>query len=531
MPKPRAGRSGVALYDTTLRDGTQGEGITFTVDDKLALARKLDDFGMHYIEGGWPHPSRPQDVEFFRAARRLKLKHARLTSFGSTRRARVSTMADETIKALLATGTKSVAIFGKSWDYHVTEVLHTSLEENLAMVRESVRVLKRTGREVIYDAEHFFDGYKRNPAYALATVLAAQEAGADWLVLCDTNGGLLPFEVAEIVRNVKDRFTKPFGIHVHNDTECGVANSLTAIQMGATMVHGTVNGYGERCGNANLVSIIANLKMKLGEAVVSDTQLRGLRGLSLFVSELAAKPPRDELPYVGASAFAHKAGVHADAMAKAERAYEHIAPGAVGNRRRILVSDMSGGATVRWKAGDYGLKLVKGDERGRRILAELNRKEAAGYHYEGAEASFELLVHRVTRNLKAPFELVDFRVAVEKRPDGTTVSEATLKVRVGGVTEHTVAVGDGPVNALDSALRKALGRFYPAIRNLHLVDYKVRVINPQAATAAKVRVTIESTDGTDTWSTVGVSENIIDASWQALADSVEYKLLHGKVRR
>jgi 2-isopropylmalate synthase len=521
----------VALYDCTLRDGTQGEGVTFSVEEKLDLARKLDAFGMHYIEGGWPHPASPKEVAFFKAARSLHLKRAKLTAFGSTRRARVKAERDESLRALLDARTSAVAIFGKSWDYHVTDVLRTTLDENLAMIRESVRVLKRAGKEVIYDAEHFFDGFKRNPAYATASILAAQEAGADWLVLCDTNGGLLPFEVAEIVRNVKNRFTKPFGIHVHNDTECGVANSLTAIQLGASQVHGTINGFGERCGNANLVSILANLKLKLGVDCVSDASLKGLRGLSLYVSELATKPPRDEAPYVGASAFAHKAGVHADAMAKAEHAYEHITPDIVGNRRRILVSDMSGGATVRWKAGDYGFKFEKGGEASRKVLTALKQKEADGYHYEGAEASFELLVHRITRNLKAPFELVEYRVAVvNQAANGGSVSEATLKVRVKGETEHTVAEGDGPVNALDSALRKALGRFYPAIRNLHLVDYRVRVINPAAATAAKVRVTIESTDGADTWSTVGVSENIIEASWQALADSVEYKLLKSKKR-
>lgn len=515
----------VTLYDTTLRDGTQGEGVTFTKDEKLELAKRLDAFGMHYIEGGWPHPSRPQDIEFFKSARKLKFRNARLTSFGSTHRKGVTAGSDEGLRAILGTGTPACAIFGKSWDLHATEVLRVTLDQNLDMIRDSVKLLKKAGREVVYDAEHFFDGYKRNPAYALKTVLAAQDAGADWLVLCDTNGGLLPFEVAEIVRNVKPRFTKPFGIHVHNDTECGVANSLTAIQLGATQVHGTINGFGERCGNANLNSIIANLKLKLGVNCVTDAQIKSLRALSMYVYELATKMPRDEAPYVGASAFAHKAGVHVHAVAKTAKAYEHIEPEEVGNRRRILVSDMSGGATVVWKAEAYGLNLSKGDDRSKAILKALKQKEADGYHYEGAEASFELLVHQVTRNYQHPFDLVDYRVSVEKRPGGESVSEATLKIKVGHESEHTVATGDGPVNALDRALRKALSGFFPKLAKVHLTDYKVRVINPQASTAAKVRVTIESTDGKEVWSTVGVSENVIDASWQALADSVAYTLL------
>ncbi len=521
----------IKLYDTTLRDGTQGEGVTLSTEDKLLVAKRLDTFGMHYIEGGWPYPTRPQDVEFFRQARALRLGHARLVAFGSTRKARVKAAKDELLKALLAARTPAVAIFGKSWDLHVTDVLRVTLEENLEMIRSSVALLKAAGREVVYDAEHFFDGYKRNAEYAVRSLMAAQDAGADWLVLCDTNGGLLPFEVAEIVRQVKPRLGRPFGIHVHNDTECAVANSMTALQLGATQVHGTINGFGERCGNANLCSIVANLKLKLGIHVVTDAQLASLRSLSLFVTEQATRPPRDEQPYVGASAFAHKAGVHIHAVERTTRAYEHVHPETVGNRRRILVSDMSGMATVRWKAEGYGLKLKKGDPRSQLILAALKRQEEAGYHYEGAEASFELLVHRVTKGGTPPFELLDYRVAVEKRgAHGENVSEATLKVRVNGQVEHTVAEGDGPVNALDKALRQALSRFYPQLKGVHLADYKVRVVNPQASTAAKVRVSIESTDGKDVWSTVGVSENIIEASWQALSDAVGYKLLKSKKR-
>ncbi|MEK7767676.1 MAG: citramalate synthase [bacterium] len=521
----------VTLYDTTLRAGAQGEGVTFSMEDMLVLAKRLDQIGIHYIEGGWPMPTRAKDVEFFREARKLKLGHAKLVAFGSTRRARVAAAEDEGLKALLAAHTPAVAIFGKSWDLHVRDVLRVSLEENLEMIRDSVHVLKKAGREVVYDAEHFFDGFKGNSEYAVSTLLAAREAGADWLILCDTNGGVLPHEVREILEAVTPRLAAPFGIHVHNDGECGVANSVTAVRMGARQVHGTINGYGERCGNANLCSIIPNLKLKLGFDCVTDAQLKQLRRLSLFVSELATKPPRDEMAYVGASAFAHKAGVHIHAVERNPKAYEHVDPEAVGNRRRILVSDMSGLATVRWKAEGYGLKLDKDDERSRKILAELKRLEAEGWQFEGAEASFELLVHRVAHDHRPPFELIDYRVAVQRRGAGEMVSEATLKVRVDGTEEHTVAEGDGPVNALDKALRKAVGRFYPALADVHLSDYRVRVVNPQAATAARVRVQIESTDGTDVWSTVGVSSNIIEASWLALADSVAFKLLRGRRKK
>ncbi|MEK7476170.1 MAG: citramalate synthase [Candidatus Coatesbacteria bacterium] len=521
----------VSLYDATLRDGAQGEGVKFSVEDKLTLARKMDSLGIDYIEGGWPHPARPEDVEFFREARRrIRFTHSRLTAFGSTRRSRVRAHEDEGLKDLIAARTPAVTIFGKAWDLHVKVVLRVTPEENLAMVGESVRVLKRAGREVVYDAEHFFDGYLSDPQYAIATLRAALVAGADWLVLCDTNGGMIPGRIREVMTAVRSRVPGRLGIHTHNDTECAVANSLVAVELGARQVQGTINGYGERCGNANLCSIIPALKLKLGVDCVSDAQLRQLRGISLLASELVTKPPRDEMPWVGASAFAHKAGVHVHAVERLPRTYEQANPEATGNRRRILVSDMAGLATIRWKAEGYGLKLGKDDERGRRILSELKRLESEGLTFEGAEASFELLVRRITRGLKAPFELVDFRVAVEQKK-GASVSEATLKVKVGDQVEHTVAEGDGPVNALDSALRKALGRFYPGVKAMHLTDYRVRVINPQAATAAKVRVTIETTDGADTWSTVGVSENIIEASWQALADSVAYKLFKGKRRK
>ncbi len=521
----------VFLYDTTLRDGAQGEGVTFSSDDKLQLAGRIARLGVRYIEGGFPHPANPKEEEFFRRARGLDLGGARLTAFGSTRKAGGAAHRDPGLKALVHAGTRTVAIFGKSWDLHVREILRASLGENLNMIRESVRFLKRAGREVVYDAEHLFDGYRRNPGYALASLLAAQEAGADWLVLCDTNGGCLPEEVSAIIRAVKPRLRAPFGIHAHNDGECAVANSLAAVSLGATQVQGTVNGFGERCGNANLCSVIPNLQLKLGIRCVPDSALRRLRSVSWFVSEVAIRPPRDEMPYVGASAFAHKGGVHIHAVKRNPAAYEHESPASVGNWRRILISDQSGAATILWKGQDLGLKLKANDTRSRNILAELKRLEQEGYHFEGAEASFELLIDRITGKHHRPFDLKEFRVAVNRRPDGTSVSEATLKLDVGGREEHSVAEGDGPVNALDRALRKALTRFYPELKTMHLADYKVRVIDPQASTAAKVRVLIESRDGKDSWSTVGVSENIIEASWQALSDSVIYKLKSHRGKR
>ncbi len=519
----------VLLYDTTLRDGTQGEGVVFSPDDKLALLRKLDSVGVHYVEGGWPHPTNLKDVEFFRRASRLRLAHARLAAFGSTRKARTRAERDGNLRALLAAGTKTVTIFGKAWGLHVREVLRVSPAENLAMIRDSVAFLKRHGREVVFDAEHFFDGFRADARYAVAAVRAAREAGADWVVLCDTNGGTLPGSLREAVRSVKPALGGRFGIHAHNDSDCAVANTLEAVSLGAGMVHGTLNGFGERCGNANFCSVIPVLKLKMGVEAVTGAQLARLRQVSLFAFELATRSPRDEMPFVGASAFAHKGGVHVHAVERASAAYEHIDPAAVGNRRHIVISDQAGLATVRWKAEGYGYRFGRRDRQGRMVLAEMKRREQAGYHYEGAEASFELLVRRILGHHRPLFRLLDYRVAVE-HGGGKMVSEASLKVSVGGREEHTVAEGDGPVNALDAALRKALGRFYPALRRMHLVDYKVRVINPQAATAAKVRVLIESTDGRDVWSTVGVSENIIDASWQALADSVEYMLSRRRTR-
>jgi len=515
--------SRVFLYDTTLRDGAQGEGVIFSVDDKLALLRKVDGLGIHYIEGGWPHPANLADVDFFRRAAKVRLGNARLVAFGSTRKAHVKAASDPNLRALLAARTPAVAIVGKAWSLHVREVLRTSPEENLSMVAESVRFLKKAGREVIFDAEHFFDGFKADREYALAALRAAREAGADWLVLCDTNGGALPAEVREIVGAVARALPGRLGIHAHNDSECAVANSLSAVAAGASMVHGTLNGFGERCGNANLCSVIPDLKLKMGIDCVTSARLKGLRSASLYAFEMVTRPPRDEMPFVGASAFAHKGGLHVHAVERNPRTVEHVAPELVGNRRHIVISDQAGLSAVQAKAEAFGFRLAKGGPRSRAILSELKRRAAEGYHYEGAEASFELLVRRFMGKARTWFRLVDYRVAVEHR-GGKTVTEAALKVTVDGRTEHTVAEGDGPVNALDAALRKSLSRFYPEVKSVHLVDYRVRVINPAAATAAKVRVTIESTDGRDVWSTVGVSENIIDASWQALADSIEYCL-------
>lgn len=516
--------SKVALYDTTLRDGAQGEGVEFSVDDKLQLARKIGQLGVHFIEGGFPHPANPKEERFFLAARRERFGRAKLVAFGSTRRAGKSAAADPGLQALLKAHTPAVAIFGKSWDLHARRVLRVNLDENLRMIGDSVSFLKKRGRQVIFDAEHFFDGFKSNPDYALKTLAAAQAAGADWLVLCDTNGGALPHDIEKAIKAAKPRLTRPFGIHAHNDSECAVANTVLAVQLGATQVHGTVNGLGERCGNANLCSVIPDLKLKLGISCVSAAQLALLREISSFVTELAVRPPRDEMPYVGASAFAHKGGVHVHAVGREPTAYEHVDPEAVGNRRRILISEWAGLSTIIWKARSYGLNLKKDDEKSRAILAEIKRLAHEGYNYEGAEASFELLIDRLTGKFRQPFLLREFRVEVNRRGDGSTVSEATLKLHIDGREDHTVAEGDGPVNALDRALRKALVPFYPALKRVHLADYKVRVINPQASTAAKVRVLIESTDGRDVWSTMGVSENIIEASWQALADSVAYKL-------
>jgi 2-isopropylmalate synthase len=513
----------VAIYDTTLRDGAQAEDLNFSVEDKIRVARKLDAFGVHYIEGGWPG-SNPRDVEFFKEMRRVKLGKAKLAAFGSTRRARLKVSEDPSIRSLVTSGAPVATIFGKTWDLHVLKALKTTLPENLAMIGESVAYLKKHMDEVVYDAEHFFDGYKANPDYAVRTLLAAEAAGADCLVLCDTNGGTLPHEVEEIINRVTREIGTPFGIHAHNDAELAVANSLTAVRLGAVQVHGTINGFGERCGNADLVAVIANLALKKGYQALDEEAVRHLTELSRYVYEMVNMnyPPRQ--PFVGRSAFAHKGGMHVSGLVRVAESYEHIDPQVVGNERRILVSELSGRSNIAAMTAKQNVqhdrKLLD------KILAKVVSKEHAGYQFEAAEGSFDLLVKQCAGTFKHHFELVHYRVNVESEDDGSgrITTEATIKIRVGETVRHEVAEGDGPVNALDAAMRKALNGSFPILREMHLVDYKVRVINSEAGTAAGVRVVIESRDKDDVWGTVGVSETIIEASWIALADSYEYKL-------
>jgi len=523
-------RSRVQLYDTTLRDGAQRAGISFSVEDKLKIAKRLAEIGIHFIEGGWPG-SNPKDAEFFVRARSLDLKRATLVAFGSTRRASVKAADDDNLRALKESGTKVVTLVGKSWDLHVTEVLKTTLEGNLKMVADSIRYIKRGGQTVFLDAEHFFDGYKRNAEYALRIVEAAAEAGADCVVLCDTNGGALPYEVAAAVKAAK-KVGIPLGIHAHNDGELAVANTLAAVQAGAIQVQGTINGYGERSGNANLCSIIPALKLKMGVNCISDENLARLTDVSRYVSELANIIPDPHLPYVGASAFTHKAGLHVSGMMRHEESYQHINPDLVGNRRQVLVSELSGISNITYKAKELGLDIPKG-ERAKAVLEQIKALEKQGFQYEGAEASFEILIKRTLPDYQPPFELVDFMVVVEKHRRTPIVSdrledmlsEAMVKVRVGGDVIHTAAEGNGPVNALDAALRKALLQFYPSLSVVKLMDYKVRILEESDGTRSKVRVLIESSDGEHDWRTVGSSTNIIEASWIALADSLEYWLL------
>lgn len=518
------------LYDTTLRDGTQGEGVSLSVQDKLRIAQKLDEMGIHYIEGGFP-ASNPKDIEFFKRVREAKLKHAKVAAFGSTRRADAPASKDFSLNALLRAETEVATIFGKSWDLHVRDVLRISLDENLRVISGSVAYLKKHGLEVIYDAEHFFDGYRRNPEYALASLKAAEEAGASVLVLCDTNGGMITSWVSKIVREVKEKTAAPLGIHVHNDSDMAVANSITAVENGVVHVQGTINGYGERCGNANLCSVIANLKLKLGIDCVTDKALAELTENSRIIAEICNMRHRDNQPYVGKSAFAHKGGVHVDAVKKNPVTYEHVTPTKVGNWRRILVSELSGKSTMTVKAEQLGVHLGKDPAVAKKILEQVRGLEHQGYHFEVAEGSFELLMHRSLETFKDFFILEGFRVTVEKEPGGHLISEATVKVKVGHHVQYTVSEGDGPVNALDNALRKALKEFYPSLSTMHLTDFKVRVLDEKAGTAARVQVLIESQDATDSWSTIGVSENIIDASWKALIDSIEYKLLKDKRKK
>ena len=514
----------ILVYDTTLRDGTQREGISLSVEDKVKIARRLDAAGFHYIEGGYPG-SNPKDIEFFAQADAIGLKHARLVAFGSTRRAEVRAP-DANLIALTGVKTLAVAIVAKSWLLHVEEVLRTSPEENLAMIGDSVDYLRRAGREVIHDAEHFFDGYKDNPEYAIATLRAAHEAGAEWLVLCDTNGGTLPHEISKIVGAVRAAFPGArLGIHTHNDGELAVANTLAGVAAGASQVQGTINGYGERTGNANLCSIIPNLQLKLNYQCLTDEQLTHLTDVSRYVAEVANLSHDTHLPFVGASSFAHKGGLHVNAVVKNSRCYEHIRPELVGNRQRVLVSELSGRSNVVVKARELGVDLDDTAIDVRQVLETIKQLESEGYQFEAAEASFELLLRRLRADYRRPFELVDFLVIVERRHGSEILSEATVKIKVGDQIYHTAAEGNGPVNALDAAIRKALLQFYPSLANVQLVDYKVRVLDGNEGTGAIVRVSIESGDGHSRWGTVGSSANIIEASWLALADSFEYALL------
>ncbi len=514
----------IAMYDTTLRDGAQGEGISFSASGKIRLAERLDAFGIDYIEGGYAG-SNEKDMQFFREIRQRELQHAKVVAFGATRRANTSLAEDPMVASLLAAETSAVALVGKSWDLHVKDVLRTTLEENCAMVSDTIAFMKEHGREVLFDAEHFFDGFKRNPEYAMHVLESAIKAGTDTVVLCDTNGGTLPHEIYEITSQVVSASSVPVAIHVHNDMGLAVANSLEAVRAGAVQVQGTINGYGERTGNANLVSIIPNLELKMGYKCIGDGQLQHLREVSLFVDELTNQRPDTRAPFVGASSFAHKAGQHANAVGKKPESFEHIPPEAVGNERRILVSELSGGSSVLLKAVELGVGRNASKEATRDILAALKEMESKGYTFEAADASFHILIQKVLKEHKSFFELEGYRVIVEKRgPDEPCVSEATVKVRVNGEMEQTVAEADGPVDALNGALRKALMRFYPEIVRVVLKDYRVRILDPEEATGAKTRVIIESSDGDAVWGTVGVSDNIIEASWEALVDSVEYKL-------
>ncbi|WP_096201071.1 citramalate synthase [Bacillus sp. FJAT-45350] len=514
----------VLLYDTTLRDGTQGEGVSLSVGDKLKIAKKLDELGVHYIEGGWPG-SNPKDMNFFALAKDLQLKNAKITAFGSTCRIGIKPEDDQNLQRILESGVKAVAIFGKTWDFQVTDALQTTLEENLRMIFDSVKYLKGQGLEVIFDAEHFFDGYKSNRDYALQTIKKAEEAGAVCVALCDTNGGSLPHEVAEIVKDVVANVSIQVGIHCHNDGEVAVANTLAAVQSGACHVQGTINGYGERCGNVNLISVIPNLQLKMNYSCISEESIRNLTSISKYVHEIANQVAPSNQPFVGKSAFAHKGGMHVSAVLKSPETYEHIAPELIGNQRRVLVSELSGQSNLLFKAKEWNLDVDKSNPVSKKIIEKIKEMEHHGYQYEAAEASFELLVKRGLGEQKDYFKLDHFKILIEKNRSESFTTEAVVKICVNDQMVLTAAEGNGPVNALDHALRKALIEFFPVIEKMYLSDYKVRVLDEADATASKVRVLVESSDGKEKWSTIGVSGNIIEASWYALIDSVRYYLM------
>lgn len=518
----------VQLFDTTLRDGTQSEGLSLSVEDKLKITRLLDGFGIHFIEGGYPG-SNPKDVEFFERAKSLTLKHAKLTAFGMTRKAGGRADSDPVLRALIDARTPVVCIVGKSWNLHVTAVLGTTLEENLAMISDSVAFLKKQGKEIVYDAEHFFDGFRADRSYALASIRAAAEAGADWITLCDTNGGSLPSTIRDVIAAVRQAVPTRLGVHTHNDSDLAVANALAGVEAGCTMVQGTINGWGERCGNANLISIIPALQLKMERRCVPDENLAKLTELSRAVSEIANIRPRAHAPYVGRSAFAHKGGMHVAAVEKVTHSYEHVPPERVGNRRHIVVSELAGRGNVRMRSIELGVD-VQGNERA--LLERIKDLESQGYQFEAADGSFELLGRRSAPGYQAPFEVLDVVVISERRRGNSMFAEATVKIRIGDETVHTVAEGDGPVHALDGAFHKALNPHFPLVRDVHLVDYKVRILDPENATGAKTRVLLEAARGhgesQERWSTIGVSSNIIEASATALADAMELPLVRAR---
>jgi 2-isopropylmalate synthase len=520
--------SQITLYDTTLRDGAQGEGIHFSLADKLRIAQRLDAFGMHYIEGGWPG-SNEKDIEFFREAAKLKFRHAKLAAFGSTRRANMPVEKDPQVGLLLGAGTPVITLVCKTSLLHVTEILRTTPEENLAMIRDTIAYLVKNGREVIFDGEHTFDGYKLDAAYTTACYQAADAAGSSYLVMCDTNGGSLPAEIASITHALSAEIKHAkLGIHTHDDCGLAVANALAGIDAGALQVQGTVNGYGERTGNCNLVTAIANLQLKMNRHVLPDEKLAELRELSLFVDEVANQRPNGRAPFVGSAAFAHKGGIHVNAVNKLAASYEHIEPARVGNHQRVLVGELAGRANVMLKARTLGLQLEEKSPEALAVLEQIKSLENQGYEFEAADASFELLVRKALGGYQPFFELVEYHVSIRKNGEHNfDACEATIKLTVNGEKVYTVAEGDGPVNALDAALRAALVRFYPKVQDMNLVDYKVRIIDSHSGTAAKTRVFIESSDGETSWATVGVSFDIIEASWTALRDSVDYLLARG----
>jgi 2-isopropylmalate synthase len=512
----------VAIYDTTLRDGTQGEGVAFSVDDKLAVARKLDDLGVAYIEGGWPG-SNPRDAEFFERAKSLQLNNARLAAFGSTCHPRNTVQTDANLRALVGAGTPVVTIFGKSWDLHVEKALNSSLESNLDKIRATVAWLRSKGREVIYDAEHFFDGFAANPDYALQTLIAAESAGANWLILCDTNGGTLTSRLIEVFKLVRASTKTPLGIHAHNDSELAVSNSLAAVESGATQIQGTINGYGERCGNANLCSLIPTLELKLGRATIGPERLPMLTSVSRFVAELANLPHPNRAAYVGRSAFAHKGGIHVSAVMRDPSTYEHVRPESTGNARRVLVSDLAGKSNILYKSAEMGISADP--EAVKSVVERIKDLEHEGFEFEAAEGSLRVLIEQSLGSYRSPFALERYDVAIEKESSGRQRCHATVQIRLGDDINESSAVGAGPVNALDLALRRALAGAFESLSEIHLTDYKVRVLDGDKATAARVRVLLDTSDGKQSWRTVGMSDNIVDASFQALEDSINYKLL------